>query len=334
MGEGVTRAVRQAVVLRGVATEDGDGAHSGIFFGVEGAAFGFGGVEAALDFVFFVGGGVAGLVARFDVARELFEGGDGGVGGAGTGFGGAGAVVLVGDFGADEQLCGVGLFGGREGSVAGGIGVALFLPEEVGFPAGAEAETEDVGVFLQAVVADAARKRVLCEEGAGVGADGVLQVGVEAVRVCAEAGGRAEVGVGETGDGARFLQAAAGDGDVGVVGEGAGDEAVKDGVLPLPPPAADVVGLGGCRGAVVGGGQGDAACGGDGGGLAGAEEGGGEGEEEGAGGHGHVPWVDGFSSVVRAFCGSAAGRSRGRARRRRPWRGVAARGCRGLRRER
>ena len=60
--------------------------------------------------------------------------------------------------------------------VAGGIGVALFLPEEVGFPAGAEAEAENVGVFLQAVVADAARKRVLREEGAGGGADGVLQV--------------------------------------------------------------------------------------------------------------------------------------------------------------
>ena len=169
----------------------------------------------------------------------------------------------------------VGLFGAGEGGVAGGVGIALFLSEEVGFPFGAEVAGEEGSVGVDFV---AARQRGAVE--------GVVEVGVEVAGVQSQANGRATVGVGKAGGRLRFFEAAAGDGEVGAARQRFVDEPVEDGVVPGLPPAADVGVVGACRGAFVGGGQGDAACGGDGGGLAGAEEGGGEGEEEGAGGHG------------------------------------------------
>ena len=66
----------------------------------------------------------------------------------------------------------VGLFGAGEGGVAGGVGVALFLAEEVGFPFGAEVAGEEGSVGVDFV---AARQRGAVE--------GVVEVGVEVAGV-------------------------------------------------------------------------------------------------------------------------------------------------------
>ena len=169
----------------------------------------------------------------------------------------------------------MGLFGAGEGGVAGGVGIALFLSEEVGFPFGAEVAGEEGFVGADFV---AARQR-----GA---AEGVVEVGVEVAGVGAKADGCTPVGVGKAGGRLRFFEAASGDGDVGAIRQRFSDEPVEDGVVPRLPPASDVGVAAGAAVLFIGGGEGDAARGGDGGGLAGAEEGGGEGEEEGAGGQG------------------------------------------------
>ena len=100
----------------------------------------------------------------------------------------------------------MGLFGAGEGGVAGGVGIALFLSEEVGFPFGAEVAGEEGSVGVDFV---AARQR---------GADeGVVEVGVEVAGNEASADGRAAVGVGKVGGRLRFFEATAGDGEVGAV---------------------------------------------------------------------------------------------------------------------
>ena len=256
------------VALRGFAQEDGDFADLHGAFGFEGAARGTGGGQVALCFGFFICGGVPGAVAGIHVMREFFEGSDVGVGELLSRLYRARLQVGVGDGGANLQLRGVGLFGAGEGGVARGVGVALFLAEEVGFPFGAEVGGQHgfVGVDFVAVRQRGAAKRV-------------VEVGVKVAGVDACADGRAPVGVGKVGGRLGFFEAAAGDGDVGVVRQCFCDELVEDGVVPRLPPAADVGVVGACRGGVVvGGGEGDGAAVFDGGALAGGEQGG-EGDE-------------------------------------------------------
>ena len=170
----------------------------------------------------------------------------------------------------------MGLFGAGEGGVAGGVGIALFLSEEVGFPFGAEVAGEKCFVGVDFV---AARQRGAAKR--------VVEVGVKVAGVHAKADGRAPVGVGKVGGRLRFFEAAAGDGDVGVVRQRFCDELVEDGVVPRLPPAADVGVVGACRGGVVvGGGQGDLAAVFDGGALAGGEGDGKGNEGEGLRFHG------------------------------------------------
>ena len=169
----------------------------------------------------------------------------------------------------------MGLFGAGEGGVAGGVGIALFLSEEVGFPFGAEVAGEKCFVGVDFV---AARQRGAVE--------GVVEVGVEVAGVQSQADGRAPVGVGKVGGRLRFFEAAAGDGDVGVVRQRFCDELVEDGVVPRLPPAADVGVVGACRGVVVGGGELDVAALFDVGALAGGEGDGKGNEGEGLRFHG------------------------------------------------
>ena len=155
----------------------------------------------------------------------------------------------------------MGLFGAGKGGVAGGVGIALFLSEEVGFPFGAEVAGEEGSVGVDFV---AARQR-----GA---AEGVVEVGVEVAGVQSQANGRAAVGVGKAGGRLRFFEAAAGDGEVGAVRQRFVDEPVEDGVVPRLPPAADVGVAAGATVLFIGGGELDVAALFDVGALAGGEE--------------------------------------------------------------
>ena len=177
----------------------------------------------------------------------------------------------------------MGLFGAGEGGVAGSVGVALFLSEEVGFPTGAEVGGQHgfVGVDFVAARQRRAAKRV-------------VEVGVEVAGVHAKADGCAAVGVGEVGGRLCFFETAAGDGDVGVVRQCFCDELVEDGVVPRLPPAADVGVVGGGAVLFKGGGEGDLAAVFDGGALAGGEGDGKSDEGEGLRFHGGFL---GFGSV-------------------------------------
>ena len=155
----------------------------------------------------------------------------------------------------------VGLFGAGEGGVAGGVGIALFLSEEVGFPFGAEVAGEEGSVGVDFV---AARQRGAVE--------GVVEVGVEVAGVQSQANGRAAVGVGKAGGRLRFFEAAAGDGEVGAARQRFVDEPVEDGVVPGLPPAADVGIAAGVAVLFIGGGELDVAALFDVGALAGGEE--------------------------------------------------------------
>ena len=171
----------------------------------------------------------------------------------------------------------MGLFGAGEGGVAGGVGVALFLSEEVGFPTGAEVAGKHgfVGVEFVAARQRRAGKRV-------------VEVGVKMTGNEASADGRAAVGVGKVGGRLRFFEATAGDGEVGAVRQCFGDELVEDGVVPRLPPLADVGVAAGAAVLLKGGGELDAALLLDAGALAGAEQGGEGDEGEGLWFH----WVD------------------------------------------
>ena len=117
-----------------LAGEDGDAAHVGGAFGGDGAVFGLHGGEGGAGLFEVVGGGVAGGEAALDVAQHVLQGTDAAPGGFQTAFGGAGLEVVVGDVAGDEQLCAVELFLPAEGGVAGGVGIAAFLAEDVGLP--------------------------------------------------------------------------------------------------------------------------------------------------------------------------------------------------------
>ena len=184
----------------------------------------------------------------------------------------------------------MGLFGAGEGGVAGGVGIALFLSEEVGFPFGAEVAGEEGSVGVDFV---AARQR-----GA---AEGVVEVGVEVAGVQSQANGRAAVGVGKAGGRLRFFEAAAGDGEVGAVRQRFCDELIEDGVVPRLPPLADVGVAAGAAVLFIGGGELDVAALFDVGALAG-------GEECGQGDEGEGLWFHwGFLGLGFGVCGMEKG---------------------------
>ena len=145
------------------------------------------------------------------ITRQPFQRGNALCGGALLCLHGARLEIMLGNVGGQQHLCAVILLLHSERGCFGGIGIAAFAPEDIGFPRCGQRAGKHIAVAVQMLFAQPAAAGQPRQSGSGAFGQRIVHAAAAVRGFTRRSDRRPQIGAGKIGLGTRFGQSALGD---------------------------------------------------------------------------------------------------------------------------